>query len=280
MHTGQRTIGGRAITYATDAAGYRVRRVDEPVDPERPTVLFIGESVMLGEGLTWDESVPAQVGTMMGIQSANLAIHGFSVHQSHLRLQLPRFQRPLAVVSLFMTALFGRNLDDDRPHLGPGLVWLPGKQHSRLTSLAQILVPYRTDDAIERGIRMTSEVLRATVELAHARQATALLAVPQFGAEEETERTLRRRILDEAGLPYIVVELDPAWRLAWNRHPDARAARAIAAAIATRLQALLVPTWRATAVDPASAFRQDAQGSRTARSRVVPDMMMVSRERQ
>ena len=43
-----------------DPAGYRVRRVDEPVDPERPTILFTGESVMFGEGLTWDESMPAR----------------------------------------------------------------------------------------------------------------------------------------------------------------------------------------------------------------------------
>ena len=44
------------IDYAIDAAGYRVRRVDEPVDFDRPTILFTGESVMFGEGLTWDES--------------------------------------------------------------------------------------------------------------------------------------------------------------------------------------------------------------------------------
>ena len=31
---------------------------------------------MFGEGLTWEETVPAQVGAMMGIQSANLAVHG------------------------------------------------------------------------------------------------------------------------------------------------------------------------------------------------------------
>ena len=41
-----------------------------------------------------------------------------------------------------MTALFGRNLDDDRPHLGAGLVWLPAAQHGRLASLATMLVPY------------------------------------------------------------------------------------------------------------------------------------------
>ena len=157
-----------------------------PWIPSSPTILFIGESVMFGEGLTWDESVPAQVGAMMGIQSANLAVHGFGSDQAYLRLEteLPRFRRPVAVVSLFMTALFGRNLDDDRPHLGPGLVWLPAEQHGRLASLAKLLVPYRTDDTVERGVTMTRDVLRATVDLARARGATPLIVVPQFGPEE------------------------------------------------------------------------------------------------
>ena len=50
---------------------------------------------------------------MTGIQSANLAVHGFGSDQAYLRLaiELPRFRQPVAVVSLFMTALFGRNLD-------------------------------------------------------------------------------------------------------------------------------------------------------------------------
>ena len=188
--TGHNTVGGRVIDYAFDPAGYRVRRVDEPVDPEQPTILFIGESVMFGEGLTWEESVPAQVGAMMGIQSANLAVHGFGTDQAYLRLEteLPRFRRPVAVVSLFMTALFGRNLDDDRPHLGPGLVWLPAEQHGRLASLAKLLVPYRTDETVERGVTMTREVLGATVNLARARGATPLIVVPQFGVEEQVER--------------------------------------------------------------------------------------------
>src|SRR5438105_3946102 len=161
--TGHKRIGARVIDYAIDPAGYRVRRVDEPVDPERPTILFTGESVMFGEGLTWEESVPAQVGAMMGTQSANLAVHGFGTDQAYLRLQmeLARFRRPVAVVSLFMTALFGRNLDDDRPHLGPGLVWLKPEQRSRLASIGRLLVPNRSDGAIERGVAITREVLRA-----------------------------------------------------------------------------------------------------------------------
>ena len=97
---------------------------------------------MFGEGLTWEESVPAQVGAMMETQSANLAVDGFGTDQAYLRLQmeLARFRRPVAVVSLFMTALFGRNLDDDRPHLGPELVWLKPEQHSRLISIARLVV--------------------------------------------------------------------------------------------------------------------------------------------
>jgi hypothetical protein len=236
--TGRNRLGSRDVDYAFDAAGYRVRRVDEPVDPERPTIVFVGESVMFGEGLTWEESVPAQVGAMTGIQSANLAVHGFGTDQAYLRLEteLPRFRRPVAVIALFMTALFGRNLDDDRPHLAPGLVWRPAEPHGRIVSLATMLVPYRTDETVERGITMTRDVLGATVALARARGATPLIVVPHFGVEEEAERTLRRRILDETRLPYVWIEIDEAWRLPWDRHPNARAARTIATAVAARLR--------------------------------------------
>lgn len=234
---GSATVAGRAITYAMDVHGYRVRRIDEAVDVERPTIVFIGESVMFGEGLAWDETIPAQVGMMTNRQSANLAVHGYSSDQAYLRLQeeLPRFRRPVAVVSLFMTALFGRNLDDDRPHLGRGLAWLPAAEHARLRWLAGLLVPYRRDDAVRRGVARTREVLHATVDLAQARGATALIVVPQFGVETAAERSLRGRILDEAHLPYAFLQMDEGWRLSWDRHPNPRAAHAIAAAAASAL---------------------------------------------
>jgi hypothetical protein len=236
--TGHGTVGGRTVDYAIDAAGYRVRRVDEPVDFNRPTILFTGESVMFGEGLTWDETVPAQVEAMTGVQSANLAVHGFGTDQTYLRLraELPRFRRPVAVVALFMTALFGRNLDDDRPHLGPGLVWLPAHERGRLASIAGILIPYRSDAVVERGVAVTRELLRAIVALARARGAIPLVVVPQLGPEAPVETALRRLIFDDSGVPYVLVETDAAWRLAWDRHPNARADRAIADAVAARLQ--------------------------------------------
>ena len=237
--TGRDTVAGRSVEYAFDPAGYRVRRADQPVDPDRPTIIFTGESVMVGQGLTWDETVPAQVEALLGIQSANLAVHGYATDQAYLRLlaELPRFRRPLAVVSLFTPGLFDRNLDEDRPHLGPGLIWLPAKHRSSLGELTRWLVPYRSDETIERGVAMTRAVLRATVDLARSRAATPLFVVPEFAPEEPTERVLRHRILDETGLPYVRIELDPTWRLPGDRHPDARAARAIAIAVAARLRA-------------------------------------------
>jgi hypothetical protein len=236
--TGHKSIGGRMIDYSIDPAGYRVSRIDAPVDPERPTILFTGESVMFGEGLTYEESIPGQVGAMMGVQAANLAVHGYGNDQAYLRLetQLPHFRRPVAVVSLFMTDLFGRNLDQDRPHFGPGLVWLPAQQRSRLSSLTKLVVPYRTDTTVQRGVSVTQEVLRATSNLALAHGATPLLVVLQFGQEEGPEQALRRRILDDASIPYAFVDIDSSWRLPWDRHPNARAAGAIATAIVSQLQ--------------------------------------------
>jgi hypothetical protein len=235
--TGHGVIGGRVVDYTFDSAGYRVRRKDEPVDPERPTILFTGESVMFGKGLTWEESVPAQVGAMLGRQSANLAVDGYANDQAYLRVQaeLPRFRHPLAVVAMFMTTLFGRNLDDDRPHLGPGLEWLPGVRHGRLRSLVQLVAPYRSDDTVERGITVTREVLGATVELAAGRGATPLILALQCGPEDRVEEALRRRILGGPGLPYVLVEIDPSWRVPGDVHPNARAAKTIADAVVARL---------------------------------------------
>ncbi len=234
-----RTGHAGAIEYAFDAFGERVRSAAEPIDPARPTLLFTGESMVVGHGLTWAESVPGQVEALTGTQSANLAVHGFANDQAWLRLhdELPRFAKPVAVVSLFMPAIFDRNLDEDRPHLGPDLAPLPPQHGLQLWALARRLLPYRSTAAIDRGVAMTREVLRVTERAAHERGARSLIVVPHFGAETGAELALRRRVLDDAGLTYLPVALEEGWRLPGDRHPDARAAHAIAAAIAARLQA-------------------------------------------
>lgn len=236
--SGHATIGGRNITYSFDSHGYRVSSLDRPVDLERPSILFTGESVMVGEGLLWDETIPAQVGAALDIQSANLAVHGYSTDQSYMRLEaeLPRFKRPVAVVTLFMTTLFGRNLDRDRPSLGPGLAWRPARPRARLPSLLQMFVPYRSSGAIATGVSLTREVLRATATMAQAHGAVPIIVVPQFGHDDAPDQALRGSIFDGTGLSYVFVKIDPEWRIPWDRHPDARAARRIADAVAAALR--------------------------------------------
>ena len=248
--SGHKTIGGRDITYTFDAHGYRVRSLDEPVDLARPSILFTGESVMVGEGLMWDESVPARVSEALGIQSANLAVHGYSTDQAYMRLEtdLPRFRKPVAVVALFMTGLFGRNFDRDRPHLLRGLLWQPARPRSRLTSLAQVFVPYRSNGAIETNTAITREVLLATAALARAHGAIPVILVSQFGHDDERDQVLRHRILDGTGLSYAFVEIDPSWRIPWDRHPDVRAARAMADGVVEAVQAARQETRTAAAV--------------------------------
>ena len=152
-----------------------------------------------------------------------------------MQRELPHFTRPSAVVIIFMTTLFGRNLDEDRPHLGPGLVWLPGVTRGRLRTLVQAVAPYRSDATVERGIGVTREVLRATVDLAAAQGASALILVPTFGVEDPVEEALRRRLFDGTELPFLQVAIDPASRVPGDLHPDAKAAHEIAVAVAARL---------------------------------------------
>jgi hypothetical protein len=232
------TNGGRTVEYVFDPNGYRVRRTDQPVDLKRPSILFAGESVMFGDGLTYDESVPARVEALLGTQSVNMAVYGYSTDQTYMKVnaELPRFHRPLAVVALYMTALFGRNLDDDRPHLGPGLRWLPAVQHARLITLGRLILPFRRDRTVEKGVVVAREALLGIASLARSRGAAPLIVVPQIGPEDDLDRSLRQRVLDEAAIPYVMVEIDPGWHLPRDRHPDARAARAIARAIADRLR--------------------------------------------
>ncbi len=234
---------GRRVSYSFDAAGHRVEAPGAAVDVERPTLLFTGESIMAGFGLAWDETIPARIGAMLGVQSANLAVSDYSNDQSFLRLaaELPRFRKPVAVMTLFMPSLFDRNLLGNRPYLTAGLVWRPADRHWRLAQLLGWLVPYRSSATVEQGITRTRDSLRALVDLARARGAEPLIVVPQFGPESATEEMLRRRILDETGLPYVPVKLDPSWHLPGDLHPDSRGAQAIAIAVAARLHGRCCP---------------------------------------
>lgn len=234
---GHAVVAGQAVDYAFDARGDRVPDLAHPVDRAKPTILFVGESIITGFGLRWNQSVPARVGAALNSQIANLSVFGYADDQSAMRLadELPRFTHPTAVVVLFSPGLLFRDFDDDRPHLGDGMVWRPAVGRSRLAALIRFYVPYHSRAALDGKVALVRAELTADARLARAQGAVPLIVVPYFGDEDPSERSLRRRILDSARLPYVVVKLDPAWRIPRDPHPNAQGAAVIATAIAGRL---------------------------------------------
>jgi len=145
--SGTAMLGGRLVHYATDANGYRVRAPGIETDFRKPSLILAGESIILGYGLEWEETIPGQLERMTGLQAADIAVNAYSTDQALMRLQreLPRFARPLAVVTIFVPVLFDRNLDRDRPHLGPDLRWVaPEPPPLRLIELARRVTRYRS----------------------------------------------------------------------------------------------------------------------------------------
>jgi len=120
-----------------------------PSIPERPTILFTGESVMLGEGLSGRRASRRSVGAMMGMQSANLAVHGFGSDQAYLRLQmeLPRFRGRWPWCRCSWRALRPETGTRIGRHLGPGLSWLPAERQGGSHRSLRLLVTYRTDQS-------------------------------------------------------------------------------------------------------------------------------------
>jgi hypothetical protein len=230
---GHDTVARRAIVYATDRWGYRNAPGAPAADLSKPTILFAGESIMLGFGLDWAESIPAQVKAMSGVQTANLAVDGYATDQAYLRLrrEWPRFSRPAAVVVLYTPEVFHRNLDIDRPHLEQGLMWRPAADQGRLLKVWRWLVPYRTAGEIDHGAAVTREVLQATQRMAAVHGAPMLVVLPQFAPETALEQHLRQMILDDGHIPYIIARVPPQGRIPHEIHPNAGADRAIAAAV-------------------------------------------------
>jgi hypothetical protein len=236
-HTGYGQEGGRRIQYAFDANGLRVRRPGDQVDLSRPTIVFVGESIMCGYGLPWEDSIPALVQARTGLASADVAVEGYGVDQAYLRLRRKwdRIRRPVAVVSLLLPTAISRVLDDRRPVLGPGLVWRPAHPEWMLVHVLRRRISYRTEAEIASAVAVNRQALQATAAMAHARGATALVVVPVLTPEPAAERALRERVLKGSGLDYVLAPVDRSWRIAGDRHPDARGARVIAQAISAWL---------------------------------------------
>ncbi|WP_394842851.1 hypothetical protein LZC95_37985 [Pendulispora brunnea] len=238
-------MNGHVVPVAINARGERARTENDLPELSQPTIVFVGESVVLGLGITYEESFPALVGEALGVQIANLAVHAYGDDQSYVRLHdaLPDFEHPIAVVQLVFEDLLERNVERERTHLRlqddgtfVSIPRTPREDRWRLSLLAERLARYQSDEAIE----VARTTYRAMVSMAKARGAVPLIVLTNYQGpclpDETGAPSLERILFEGQNLPYIRVDLDPSWILP-NGHPDARASRRLAEAV----QAALAP---------------------------------------
>lgn len=238
-------LAGRDIEYSFNAQSVRTERSDDVLYPGRPTVLFVGESIGVGHGLQYQETYAAQVGAMLGVQAVNLGVGGYACDQAYLRLvdELPRFERPIAVVTLFLPALLDRTLRDNRPHLAladkGALVLRPPADDLwaalRLRRFLRNVVPYHSDRQNQAMLDLVGAIFTETAKLARQKGAVPLFLIPSLGGSrplrEHPEAWIIRELFDARKLPYLLVDLDPTWTIPHDGHPNPQAAHKIAEAI-------------------------------------------------
>jgi hypothetical protein len=231
-------VADRVVAYAIDAAGNRAPTADEALDTTRPSILFTGESIAFGYGLPYEETFVSLVARDLGVQTVNLAVVGYGNDQAYLRVldALPRYRRPLAVVTLFLPDQIRRNVEPWRPRLAlapdGALVLVPPSDAPRIARLAREL-PYHGDEPL----RVTAAILRGTADAARARGAFPLFVLTNYGPaclrEDGREAWIAEELLGRQGLPFVRVDLRPEDRLPglFERHPSLRGTQKIAAAV-------------------------------------------------
>jgi len=241
-------IDGRDTHWAFNREGYRVRSQDDEPDPARPTILFTGESIVAGSGLDYAETFPALIAARRGVQCVNLAVNAYGSDQAYLRLidAMPRFQRLVATVTVFIPVMLGRNLHDDKPRLVLGstgdLEFVPPAtgflSDLQIRKLFWNRLPYIGDRAIDRTLTLTAAILRETSIRTRAHGATPLFLVPSIGPErtldEHPEAWILRALFVQQGIPFILVDIPPDQMLE-DHHPGPRGDETIAAAILAAL---------------------------------------------
>jgi len=180
----------------------------------------------------------------------DVAEGGYGFDQAYLRVTdlLPRLRHPVALVTVFVPNQLGRSLRDARPRLILGeanrLELLPPATdllaRAQVSALIRDRVPYASADAVARSVALARAVFSATARETRARGAVPLFLVVSIGPpralEAHPEAAIIRALFIDAGLPYLLIDLDVPERFPVDGHPNVAGARRIAAAIEMALR--------------------------------------------
>jgi hypothetical protein len=215
------------------------------LDHSAPTILFSGESLMLGYGIDYEDTIPVRVGESLGFQAANLAVSGTANDEIYIRLKdyLPRFERPVAVVTMVVFNILFRNAVDWRFHLelddAGKLILMPAGEGFFWSSPL-----YRTSRELYHSAaapELVRAILRETDQMVKRAGAKPLFVFTQCAWERclptaTGQQWLREYLREGLGLASVDVDFDPALRQQNDFHPSARAMPPYYAAITDALR--------------------------------------------
>jgi hypothetical protein len=225
-------IRGHAVAYAFNADGLRTRTSDEAVDHSAPTVLFGGESLMLGYGIDYEDTIPVRVGQSVGLQVANLAVSRFGLDEIYTRIKdyLPRFEHPVAVVTMVVYNILFRLDEDWRPRLvldaTGNLVMTPAGEGFFYSSplYRKFRDVYHSSEAAETA----RFLLREIDQMVRRAGAKPLFVFTQCAWDicrdgPPGHQWLREYLREGLGLDYVDVEYDRDLHQPGDFHPSAQA---------------------------------------------------------
>jgi hypothetical protein len=238
-------FGGPSVEYVTDATGNRVRSAESPTDFTQPAILFPGESITLGLGLPYDSTYTALVERRTGIRAVNLGVTGYSNDQAYARLaqQLPRFAKPLAVVTLVVQVQLLRNVERRITHHIPredgSVEIVPASSRFFVNSPLRDLVERKIGYHSTEYLRRAREVIRATAREARSRGAYALFVFTNWATQclpySGGPPLVEHELFDGLDVPYVRVDLDSGSWDASIDHPGVRAHEQLAEVITRAL---------------------------------------------
>ena len=246
-------VGDRWVRFVTDANGWRVRKPDDTIDFSRPTIVSTGESVASGFGLKYDETYAAMLAETTGLQVVNVAVQAYANDAAYARLAdaLPRFQHPVAALTLLLPATLDRNLWPDRGHFferdgsltfePSEPAWMP---HLEVAKLFERSV-FHTDEALLRA----RAALAASSRAARARGAAPLVILlmwPDCVRDDTGVPWLEHILFDGIDAPHVRIEIPPDGWDAPSMHPGPRTHRIIADRVAAALADVISSSAAAT----------------------------------
>ena len=245
-HETRKMAGDKPLYFYVDGNDWRRRSPDDVVDFRRPTILFTGESIASGYGLNYEETYPYLVGQALGVQVVNVAVQGYGNDGAYVRLHeaLPRFEHPIATVTLIAPMALERNAWADRQHLvvrDDGSSWVePVRDETSFVARSPLVHLASSVFFSQEGLRRARAYIAATARETRERDAYPLFLVTSFlfqcMADETGAPTIERTVLHDLNVDDVRVDLPFRLFDGVVMHPNAQGQAMLAAAVVDALR--------------------------------------------